>query len=66
LGRSPHCRTDLENDPCFLLAKGQRAQAEARFASLPADRRAFLERKLTAPAPPPPPKPDDDLDPSPF
>jgi hypothetical protein len=66
LGSSPHCRTDLEDDPYFALARGQRAQAEARFASLPADRRAFLERKLAAPASPPSQKPDDDLDQPPL
>jgi len=58
-GSSPHCRTDLVDDPYFLIGKGERKLAQERLASLPPDRRAFVERKLAAPPPPPPPKPDD-------
>jgi hypothetical protein len=58
LGSSPHCRADLQNDPYFALVKGQRADAEARLSTLPADRRAFLRRKLDAPAPAAPASPE--------
>jgi hypothetical protein len=52
-GKSPHCRNDLQDDPYFLILRGDRARAQQSLASLPADRRDFLQRKLDAPPPPP-------------
>ncbi len=63
LGKSPYCRTDLQDDPYFLILRGDRAGAHQRLASLPADRREFLQRKLDAPPPTPKAPAADDAEP---
>jgi hypothetical protein len=43
---SPHYRTDLVNDPYFLLLKGKIKEAKEKIAQLPEKRKSFLVEKM--------------------
>ena len=45
---TPHYRTDLVDDPYFLLLKGEKEAARKKASRLPAPRRAFILKKLKA------------------
>jgi hypothetical protein len=45
-GKSPLYRTDLVDDPYFLIWRGKMKEAKNKLHTLPLKRRLFIEKKL--------------------